>query len=590
MAQDLALEEEFAQTRLTRTTWTRVLSYIKPYRWRILVPVVLEVLWVGSNILDTILIQQTMDSVIPRKSLILALLVAGGFVFNIIARYWIGIVELRMLLTAGQSILNNIRIDVFRKIESLHMGYFDKTKEGRIIARADRDVDTLEAPLVWGPIWVMSCIASIVITVITMAVYNGKLCLIVMTGLPFLLLAANLLRVRGMSAYRNIREALSRISSFLAESINGIRIIKSFGRERHFLGQFTELNTDYRRTVVKQARVWNIFYPLIGLIYAFTVILILWFGGTAVWKGSMTAGELTAFFFLLGMFFGPIQGLTEFYNTLLSAAAAAERIFLLLDTEPEIRDAKDARPLACAEGKAEFQKVGFRYGKKSDWILKDVSFLAPPGSCIALVGHTGSGKTSILNLLIRFYENEKGSVRIDDQDLKTATLASLRRHTAIVLQDNFLFSGTVMENLKYGKPGVTDAEVKACAKRLGSHDVIMRMSKGYLTEVRERGGGISTGERQLICLTRVFVADPKIVILDEATSSVDTQTEKAIQHAMKRILKGRTVFIAAHRLSTIRNADQILLIDKGCVIEKGDFRSLMARRGRFRKLYDTYSR
>ena len=590
MSDELALEEEFAQAQLTRKTYNRAMSYIRPYRWKVIISVILEVLWVGSTVLDVVFIKRILDKVIPAKDLTMAAIICGAFVVNILLRYFIALIEVRLLYSSGMRMLNDIRIDVFRKIESLHMGYFDKTKEGRIIARADRDVDTLEPLLVWGPTWLMNCVTYIIYAVTMMAVYDWRLCLIVMIPFPVLIVIMNLFRIKGMTAYRTIREALSRISSYLAETINGIRIIKAFGRERDFLSRFGVIKDEYRKTVVKQVLVWNIFYPAINIINAVATILILVFGGMYFFQGQISVGTLVAFLMFLGMFFGPIEGLSNLYNVLLSAAAAAERIFLLLDTESKIREKKSASELPSVMGKVEFRKVDFRYDKKTDWILKDIAFTASPGDCVALVGHTGSGKTSILSLIIRFYENEKGHVIIDDKEVKDLKLSSLRKNVGIVLQDNFLFSGTVMENLKYGRPDISDAEVKRKSAELGSDEVIRNLDKGYNTQVRERGAGISIGERQLICLTRVFIANPAIIILDEATSSVDTKTEKIIQVAMQKILKHRTTFIAAHRLSTIRNADKILVIDKGRIVEQGDFNGLMRKKGYFTKLYKTYTR
>jgi ATP-binding cassette subfamily B protein len=469
------------------------------------------------------------------------------------------------------------------------MGYFDKTKQGRIIARADRDVESLEEPLVWGVFWLVHCTSSIIYAFTRMSLLSWKLIVLILCVLPFFLIATNIFRIKGFQAYRFIRESLSGITAFLSEAIQGIRIIKSFARESSFAQKFRRINNTHKGKVVTHAKIWNTYFPIIGLFYGLSTVITIIVGGSQVIKGELSIGEISTVLLLLGMFFGPMEGLTYFYDMLLSSAAAAERIFLLLDTKQQIIDTQDAGDVGSLKGDVRFEQVSFSYNT-TEQVLKDINLHAPPGSTTALVGPTGSGKSSILNLLIRFYNADQGSIKLDELDIHNISLLSLRKNIGIVLQDNFLFTDTVMANLKYGNPGISDEKVIRLARKLGTHKVIMKLSHGYKTKVKERGEGISQGERQLICLTRVFVADPQIVILDEATSAVDTKTELIIQNALSTLLKNRTTFIAAHRLSTIRNADTILVIENGKITESGSFSSLIRKKGSFKKLYDHYKR
>ena len=410
-------------------------------------------------------------------------------------------------------------------------------------------------------------------------------------ALPPLAVASWIFQKKGLAAYRKVRESLSRVTANLAENICGVRVVQAFVREARNLSVFARLNRKHVKNVVRASFVWNSYTPFINITFVAATSIILIYGSSLIARGQLQIGELSAFILLLGMFFWPIEDLTQLYHATLSATAASERIFQLLQTEPEVKDRPGASPIGPIEGTVEFENVYFKYDEgDSKWVLKGVSFKALPGQTIALVGPTGGGKTSIVSLIPRFYEPQRGCVRIDGIDIKDVTLRSLHNQMGIVLQESFLFSGTVMENLKFARPDVSDEEVIEAARALGAHEVIMRLSEGYKTLVRERGTGLSQGQRQLICLTRAFIANPKILILDEATSSVDTIIEQTLQRALKRLTQRRTSFVVAHRLSTIRDADLVLVIEDGTVQEAGSHHQLMGRNGRYARMYGEYVR
>jgi ABC-type multidrug transport system fused ATPase/permease subunit len=386
-----------------------------------------------------------------------------------------------------------------------------------------------------------------------------------------------------------VRQASSRITANIAETISGIRVVQSFVRQEKNLEQFDELNRNNLTANVAAARIWESYWPSLGFVGACGTTVIIWYGTYLVTKSELTPGELFAFLGYLGMFFGPITSMGRLYNMLLASMAASERIFKLLDTEPDVQDTPGAVELPRISGEVVFDHVSFSYDKeptdKSTWVLDDVSFTARPGQTIALVGPTGAGKTTIVSLIPRFYDVQKGRVLIDGFDVKGVTINSLHSQMGIVLQDSFLFSGTVMENIKYGRPGATDAEVHAAVKLLGSYEIISSLQKGFDTEVGERGDNLSQGQRQLVSFARAIVADPRVLILDEATSSVDVQTEMVLQYALEKLIERRTSFVVAHRLSTVRHADMVLVVQDGRITERGTHGELVAAGGAYAEMY-----
>jgi ABC-type multidrug transport system fused ATPase/permease subunit len=587
---DIELEEELAQTKLTRNILMRLLLFLKPYKGRILMVLLLELVWVGLVALGPVIIQRALDSYIPSGNMLMLAAACTVYALTLLGRWFFELIQIRINMRSGQGFLNDLRRAIFKHVQHLSMSYFDKTKHGRIIARADRDVDNLEYPFVWGPIIIISCIFSLILSSAVMAAYNWKLFLSVLAIIPIMGVASEIFRRRGMAAYRKIRESLARITAYFAENISGIRVVHAFCRESFNLGKFTDINTDHKENTIRASIVWNLYFPIISTLFAISVVVVIVYGGKLILDGEFTIGKLSAYVFYLGMFFGPIMELSDLYNGMLSGASGAERIFLLLDTKPQIENRDNAIDLSKCEGHVLFSNVYFNYGNDGPWILKDISFSIEPGQSIALVGFTGSGKTSIANLVSRFYEAQKGSVKIDGHRTDEITLESLHSHIGIVLQDNYLFSGTVMDNLRFGRPDASGEEIIDTAKVFGTHGIIMGLADGYMTRIQEGGGGLSLGERQLICFTRVFVSNPQILVLDEATSAVDTETEELLQKSLRKLLQDRTSLIIAHRLSTIRHADRILVLDNGTIMETGTHDELVWKRGKYFRMYEEYMR
>jgi ABC-type multidrug transport system fused ATPase/permease subunit len=485
-----------------------------------------------------------------------------------------------------------MRLAVFEHIQRLSLSFFDRTHQGRIISRADSDIDSLDRILTWGANQLIASAFTFLGVIVLMVQYDWRLCLAVSAVLPPLAIATHLFQKHAMLAYRKMREQASRITAALAENISGVRVVQAFGREDLNLSRFAELNEGYAERALLASKIFHTYLPFVGLVSGIATAIILGYGSTLVINNSITVGELAAFILYLSMFFGPIQTMGDLYNSLLSTAASAERIFQLLDTKPQIVNRPRAVDLPRVEGRIEFDRLYFRYDStpEDQWVLKDISFVAQPGQTIALVGETGSGKTSIVSLLARFYEPQQGRILIDGLNLAETTVESLRAQIGIVTQENFLFTGTVMDNLKFGRPSAPDGDVIAAARTLGTHDIIMRLKDGYQTAVTERGNNFSAGERQLLTFTRAMAANPRILILDEATSAVDPGTELIIQQALDKLFEKRTSFVIAHRLSTVRHAHLILVLSHGQIVERGTHEHLLTKSGIYSRLYKEFVR
>ncbi len=589
---DVALQEELARAPFSKKVLRRMLGFLAPYKRAIIAVLVMEVLWVSCGLVGPKLVRIGIDDHIVKGDVAGLALIAGLYALTSLFRWLNALYQIKLASSRGQRALNDMRNAVFTHVQELSMKYFDKTKAGRIIARADRDIESLDEIVTWGLLEFTSCILSLVGVTIFMCLSSAKLFLAIVVTMPPLVVASILFHKYGLIAYRRTRESISRITANLAENINGVRVVQAFVREARNAMTFRKLNDQYIRNMMGASRVWNSYFPFIDMMFATATGIILLYGASLIVQGELTIGVLPEFMLLLGLFFWPLEGLTWLYNSALSATAAAERIFQLLDTEPEVKDRDNARPIPKIKGKVEFKDVYFTYDVdgKREWILKDISFRAEAGQTIALVGPTGGGKSSTVALIPRFYEAQKGRVSIDGFDVKDVTLNSLHEQMGIVLQESFLFTGTVMENLRFANPDVSEEQVVQAAKALGAHESIMKLSDGYQTEVHERGAGLSQGERQLICFTRAFIADPRILILDEATSSVDTIIEQTLQEAMGRLMRGRTSFVVAHRLSTVRHADLVLVIGDGLIKERGTHKELLALGGEYAKLYHEYMR
>jgi ABC-type multidrug transport system fused ATPase/permease subunit len=594
---DILLEEQFAQKRMSAGMFRRLASYLRPYRRKFALNLAFTLLATASQLLGPKFIQIGIDRHLTHISMAEAalrgiLIVSAIYLGNLLLGWALSVVQVRSAIAIGHGAMADLRMAVFEHIQRLSLNYFDKTQQGRIIARADTDIDSLDRILTWGANQLLTSVLTLAGALALMLQYDWRLCLATGAVLPPLWIATRLFHVHGMRAYRKVREQTSRLTAALAENIAGVRVAQAFSRQEVNLARFQELQAVYFERILAAARILHTYMPFLGLMSGVGTTIILGYGGALVMQGQITVGELAAFILYLGMFFGPIQTMGDLYNAVLSTAASAERIFQLLDTEPQVRDRPGAQPLPPVRGHIIFEHVWLRYDTTppDTWVLRDICFEARPGETVALVGHTGSGKTSVISLIARFYEPQRGCILMDGLDLQSGTIESLHRQIGIVTQENFLFTGTVMENLKFGRPSATDEDVVQAAKTLGTQEIIMRFAEGYQTKVGERGANFSAGERQLLTFTRAMVAQPRVLILDEATSAVDAQTEKAIQHALEELFARRTCFVIAHRLSTVRNAHQILVLDHGEIVERGTHGQLLARRGHYARLHDEFVR
>jgi ATP-binding cassette subfamily B protein/subfamily B ATP-binding cassette protein MsbA len=496
--------------------------------------------------------------------------------------------RVRIMSRVGQHVLYDVRTAMFDHLQKLSLSFYNRYSVGRVITRVINDVGTLREFITWAVLAIVRNSLAIVGTLIAMLSLNVRLSLITFAVLPLMVLATILFRNAARRNYRKVRAAVSWTNSVLAENVNGVRVVQAFSRQAHNFSNFKNyVNRYFLETSLDAAKVASLFTPIVDVLGAVATALVVYIGGTAVLGESMTAGVLIAFVLYIDRLFEPIRDLSRRFDTLQSTMAGGERILELFNTEVEVRDAEDAVEMRPITGGVRFEDVQFHYSDDPALVLDGINLNVDEGQTVALVGETGAGKTTIVKLLTRFHDPTSGCVRVDGVDLRTVTQQSLRRQMGMVLQDPFLFNGSVKENILFGRLDASDAEVIAAATAVGAHDFIMGLKNGYETSVEEGGATLSVGQRQLISFARALLADPRILILDEATSSVDTQTEQIIQRALATLLKGRTSFVIAHRLSTITNADKIVVIHDGRIIEQGTHSELLANQGMYYELYRT---
>ncbi|MEM2935678.1 MAG: ABC transporter ATP-binding protein [Candidatus Bathyarchaeia archaeon] len=577
--------EGYVRKMPDRVLISRLIKYFFPYRKRLAIILTAIITVSVTGLVGPYLLKMAIDTYITQGKLmglsILSLIYIGITLVN----WFSDSVRTYQLGWVGERMLFEMREQMFSRLQELSFSFYDRSEMGEIMSRVTNDTDSIGEAFISGVVNVISDIFSLAGAIAIMFFMSPPLALVSLTVTPLILASGLLFQPRFRSAYRKTRVKIAEVTSRLQEGISGIREIQSFSRERDTMMDFRQANIENLQANLQATKVQGIFQPIIQMIGAVGNFIVLAYGGMLLMEGTLTVGTLIAFLLYIQRFFSPILDLASFYNTVQEAMAAAERIFEVIDTEPQIKDASDAVELPPIKGEVSFENVTFGYDPDYP-VLHNINFHVKPKENIALVGPTGAGKSTIIKLLSRFYELQSGTIKIDGYDIRKVTQESLRQQMGTVLQENFLFAGTIMENIRYGRLDATDEEVIKAAERVGAHEFIMRLPNGYNTEIRERGQGLSVGQKQLIAFARALLSDPPILILDEATSSIDPYTELIIKRALAILLKDRTSFVIAHRLSTVRNADRILVIDNGKIVEEGNHRQLMRKGGLYRRLYE----
>lgn len=590
MARLRNLDDEVLEAPFNKTLFFRVLAYLKPYKKQVAGAGILMVIAALCSLAAPFLLGRSIDGIVrgDKKAAFIAIGIIA--VLTIIGAVCLKF-RVKIMDTAGRKAIATLRHDLFEHIQHLSLPFFDSRSAGKIMVRVINDVNSLNNLFTGGIINVLIDVLTLVLLVVVMLVIHWKLTLISFTTLLVLLLMLTLLKTKMRKAWQIVRTKTSTMNGYLHESLAGMRVTQAFAREEVNREIFAETNQDIRSSWMRAVGLNNMFWPIIDSLGVLSTIIVYFFGMAFMTNPALGAtislANLTVILSYLGRFWGPINNLSNFYNNLLSAMASLERIFEIMDTKAEVFDKREDLPnLPEIEGKVAFKEVSFEY-EKGQPVLSDVSFVAEPGQTIALVGPTGAGKSTVVNLVSRFYDVTGGALLIDDYDVREVKLHSLRRQMSVMLQDSFMFSGTVYNNILYGRLDATREEVMAAAKAVYAHDFIMKLPKGYDTEITERGSTLSVGQRQLISFARALLNNPRILILDEATSSIDTHTEMMIQKALDVLLQGRTSFVIAHRLSTIRKADKIMVIADHGIAEAGTHEELMELPGgAYRKLVE----
>lgn len=563
----------------------RLLTYLRPYKLQVAFGVVLLIIGSAVQVGMIFLVKSGIDTYITQGDAaglgVLALTFAGAILLGFGAGY----AQLYVMTWLGQRVQDDIRMQIFRHIQKLHTGYFDRTPVGRIVTRITNDVNALNEMFSSGVIAVIGDIFMLTLIVGALLYLNWQLALITFIVLPVLVGVTMIFRSKVRNVYRIVRTKLAILNSFTQEHVTGMSIVQLFNREKRTHEQYNEINSGLRSAHFRSIYYYAMFFPAVEIIGSVSVALLLYFGGLRIYEGVLTFGGLVAFIQLVEKFYRPIRDLSEKYNILQASMASSERIFALLDTKPDIKEIKAPKVVKDVKGKIEIENIWFAYND-DDWILKDISFTVNPGEKIAIVGSTGAGKTTLVSLLFRFYNLQRGAIKIDGVNIADMKLDDLRGMLGLVLQDVFLFTGDYASNVRLRDKNITDEEVELALERVGFSRFLKDAKDGIHTEVKERGATLSTGQKQLLSFARALAFDPQILILDEATSSVDTETEQLIQTALDKLLENRTSIIIAHRLSTIEKADKIIVMHHGEIREIGKHQELLQKGGIYYKLYE----
>jgi ABC-type multidrug transport system fused ATPase/permease subunit len=573
--------------RQTRRRLRALYSLARPYKGRTAIAILSLLGATAVGLAPPYLVGRAVDEVRHGRTsllvhLVIAFVLVGvfGVVFSYVQTYYTG--------WTGERMLADLRNHLFRHLQRLSLGFYERNRAGVIISRLTNDVEALDQLVTDGVTSLVQNTLTLVGTAVLLFFLDWRLALASLTVMPAMTLATAWFRKRSGRAYRSVRETLGAVTATLAEDIAGMRVLQSFTRERAARENFRDVSDAYRVSNMQTVTLSGLYFPFVDFLSSAATAVVLGYGGWLAFHGEVSIGVLVAFLGYLSNFFDPVQQLSQLYNTFLSAVAALDKITDLLDETPEVEDAPDAVQLSHITGRVTFDDVRFSYGRGPE-VLHGIDLDVPAGTTVALVGHTGAGKSTIAKLLARFYDPTEGHIAIDGADLRGVSQSSLRRQLGIVPQEGFLFAGTVAENLAFGRPDATRQEIIAATRAVGAEEFVNRLEDGYETQLGERGSRLSLGQRQLVAFARALLADPRILILDEATSSVDIGTEQTIERALRRLLHGRTAFIIAHRLSTIRDADLIVVLEHGKVVEQGTHDELLRKQGLYLSLYGDWA-
>lgn len=583
MARHRLIDDEKTATKINVKLILRLFTFFKPYRRKVKSALALVIVTTALGLIMPYLLSIAIDEYIAGENLPGLLLMGFIMLCAYTISMYLSRIHIKIISATAEIIIKDLREKLFAHIQTMSFSFFDNRPSGKILARVIGDINSLQQLFNSTVTNLLPDTLLLLGVVAIMLSMHWQLALASLMMLPVLAVVLSVIQVLSERRWQDVRKKASTMNAFIHESFSGIRVIQSFKQEKESLDMFSEIAGNSRTSWMAAIRVNNVLWPVIELSWALGTIIVYWYGIRLIDTGGITVGLLTAFAGYVGMFWNPIMNLGNYYNMLISSLTAAERIFEIMDLEPEIRDKKGALPIDQIIGEVTFENVSFGY-EDGQVVLDNVSFNIKPGESIALVGETGAGKTTIVNLISRFYDPTGGRVLIDGKDIRDHTVESIRSQMGIMMQDTFLFSTSVMENIRYGRPDASDEEVIESAKAVHAHDFITQLKNGYETNVNERGSRLSVGQRQLLSFARAILANPRILILDEATSSIDTNTEILVQNALKRLLIGRTSFIIAHRLSTIRGADRIMVVHDGKITESGSHDELMAARGMYYEL------